>query len=275
MLKHIQPLLNALTMGKKSQSFLGAWWIAPVLKLTPKKYQRRCALFFLGISPHYFYRDADPEYQKLSLFDYLDREFRRNAVAREKICERILIPKLAGAQTVLDYGCGPGFLANAVSEHTSQVYAVDLSSGVLECARILNGKPNITFLDVGQLNEIKDNTIDLVYSFAVFQHVTDEILEGILSAMIKKLKKGGKLVFHIVLDDDNWLREQDWSRDLSLKGRLKMKYGLNCFAREEKKVKDMLESLGYTSIAIRSLKDLCLDNFDDICTQHLICAICP
>ena len=35
----------------------------------------------------------------------------------------------------------------------------------------------------------------------------------------------------------------------------------------------MLEAAGYTSIVIQPMKELCPEKFDDVCAQHLICAI--
>jgi hypothetical protein len=55
-------------------------------------------------------------------------------------------------------------------------------------------------------------------------------------------------------------------------GRLKLKYGLNCFTRSERRVRDMLEKAGFESIVVRSIRDMCPEPFDDVCAQHLVCA---
>lgn len=273
MRKALDIIINFLTLGKEDQSFLDANWIARLLKWCPKKYKRELALTVLSWSPHYFYRKSNPEYVRLSHSEFVKKEFERNLSTREKLCSCVLSPHLKSAQTVMDYGCGPGFLAKIVSRRTHAVYGVDLSRGVLECARTINGSTNITFLHTSQLEEIKDDSIDLVYSFAVIQHVTDYVFVRILDAMSRKLKKGGKLLIHIVLDGDVWKTEQDWKRDTSLKGRLKLKCGLNFFKRDENDVRSMLESAHYTSIVIQSMRELCPEKFDDVCDQHLVCAV--
>lgn len=273
MRKYLNIIMNVLTLGNEGQSFLGAKWIETVLKLAPEKYKRQLALTALSWSPHYFYCGINAEYEHLSHADFTEREFERNKSTREKLCSSVLLPHLNNAQVVLDYGCGPGFLANSVAKNVHTVYAIDLSRGALECGRILNGSSNISFLHVTQLSEIEDCSMDIVYSFAVIQHVTDAIFKEILVTMRNKLKQGGKLIIHIVLEGDNWKMERDWKQDTSLRGRLKLKYGLNCFKRNEDDVRGMLESVGYTSITIQPMQELCPENFDDVCTQHLIYAV--
>jgi 2-polyprenyl-3-methyl-5-hydroxy-6-metoxy-1,4-benzoquinol methylase len=273
MRKYLNVIMNILTLGNEDQSFLGARWIEKLLKRAPEKYKRRLALTALSWSPHYFFRNSSPEYLHLSHPEFTEKEFERNRLGRGKLCSQVLLSHLNNTQVVLDYGCGPGFLANSVSKHVRTLYAVDLSRGVLECARILNSSPNSTFIHTTQLREIEEGSIDLIYSFAVIQHVTDAIFKMILATMYEKLKKGGKLIIHVVIDEENWRMEQDWRRDMTVKGRLKWKYGLNCFKRNEEDVKGMLVSAGFTSIVLQPMQELCPERFDDVCTQHLIRAV--
>ena len=265
--------MRALTLGREGQSFVGARWVDRLLRFAPEKHQRRLALAVLSWSPHYFYRDTTPGSPQLSEREFTEREFARNKSTREKIASLILEPHLNSAQVALDYGCGPGFLTNSVSRRVRAVYGIDLSRGVLACARILNGGPNVTFLHTTQMDEVPDRSIDIVYSFAVIQHLTDAVFVSVLALLHQKLKPGGKLVVHVVLDGDSWRMEQDWRQDTSLKGRVKWKYGLNCFKRNEEDFRTMLAAAGFASIAIQPIADLCGEKFDDICTQHLVSAV--
>lgn len=259
--------------GSDNQSFIGATWVVILLKATPKKFKRFVALSVLSWSPHYFYRDANEEYDQLPFKDFIEEEAKRNKESREKIVNQILAPYLSSDLTVLDYGCGPGFLANAVSPHVEQLFAVDVSKGVLECARTLNGQENTTYLHISQLDRIKPGSIDLVYSFAVIQHVTDEIFRGILDVCSKVLKENGKIVFHVVLDHQEWQKEEEWLADNSLEGKLKRKYALNCFARDEESILQMLKDYGFSSISLQPVESICSEDFDDICKQHLVTAL--
>jgi 2-polyprenyl-3-methyl-5-hydroxy-6-metoxy-1,4-benzoquinol methylase len=268
---YLDFFVNILTLGNEGQSFLGARWVEGLLKITPEKYRRQIALTVLSWSPHYFYRTPDSAH--LSHTEFTAREFARNQSSREKLCAAVLLPDLQSSQVVLDYGCGTGCLAGSVSRHVRSVYGVDLSSGVVACARILHTASNITFLQTTQLGRIEDGSVDLVYSFAVVQHVTDAVFRQILTALFDKLKSGGKLLIQIVLDEDHWRSEQDWKQDESLKGRLKWKYALNSFKRKEEDVRDLLETAGFKSVVIQPMRDLCPENFDDVCTQHLVRAV--
>ena len=264
-------IVSGLTLGKENQSFLGAAWIKGLLKVVPEKYRRQMALTVLSWSPHYFYRT--PESAHLSHREFIAKEFERNRSTREKLCAAVLLPHLQGTQVVLDYGCGAGFLAISVSRHVRTVYAVDLSRGALECGRILNAAPNIEFLPTTELQKITDGSVDLVYSFAVIQHVADEVFRQILTAMFAKLKTGGKVLIQVVLDEEHWKTEQDWKDDESLRGRVKLKYALNAFKRTEEDVRALLAAAGFRSIVFSPMQEFCPEKFDDVCTLDLVTAV--
>ena len=173
---------------------------------------------------------------------------------------------------VLDYGCGPGFLVRYIAGHAQTVYGVDISRGALACARVLNGAPNASFVHTADLADIGDATIDVAVSVAVAQHLTDAVLERVLDTVHRKLKPSGRILLHIALDADGGRTEEEWRRDVTLAGRLKLKYGLNCFTRSEPQVRNMLEAAGFGSIEVRSMRVICPEPFDDVCTQHLVCA---
>jgi SAM-dependent methyltransferase len=260
------------TQGDRSQTFIGAKWIGWLLRACPARWQHGLALRVLAWSPHYFYRDINEEYQSISYSDFLQREFRRNQKSRQKIRDQILKPFLSDRLTALDYGCGPGFLAAAVAEKVAKVTAVDVSLGVIECARVINSAENLQYLQTGELSTIEDGCIDLAYSFAVIQHVTDVIFRLILSNAHRTLKPGGKLVLHVVLEEDGWKAQSDWEADSSLKGKIKLEYGLNCFSRSKHQVLNLVGEAGYSDMDITPISKLCTDDFDDICTQHLLTA---
>ena len=262
--------LTALTLGRADQSFLDAGWVAALLRRAPSRSRRRLALLVLNLSPHYFYRE--PADAGLSHADFTEREFERNRTTRERLGELLLLPYLKAHHVVLDYGCGPGFLARYVAGVARTVYGVDISRGVLECASIINSAPNITFVHSDDMAAIGDSTVDLAYSVAVAQHLTDAALARAFDALGRKLKPGGRFLLHAVLDAKGWRTEEEWRRNVSLAGRLKLKYGLNCFTRSETHVRAMLQTAGFGSIVVIPMHTICPEPFDDVCTQHLVCA---
>jgi len=150
-----------------SQNFLGARWVERVVDGVPESVRERIALRFLALSPHYFY-DRD-----------LAAEARRNRRSRQIRADEVVVPHLAPDARVLDYGCGPGYLAAAVADQAAHVSAVDISRGVLACARVLNGRPNVTYQTPEQFRA-GGGLVDLAYSFAVVQHLRTAVLEQMM-----------------------------------------------------------------------------------------------
>ena len=273
--RYAAHLLKAfLTLGKEPQSFLGAKWITFLLRICPRSKKRALALRILALSPHYFYKDIDPEYSKLSFSEFLEAEYNRNRVTREKIYSFILRPYLDKCFRVLDYGCGPGFLAKTVSANVQKVYAVDISKGVLECAKVINSAENIEYLlaDSNGLSCIPDRSLDVVYSIAVIQHVTNDIFENILKICSEKLRPGGKMVFQVQIEHPKWKTEEECRANTSLLGKVKLRYALHCFSKTSRYFHETLPKYGFDILALESIERLCDEKFDDVCSQHLLTA---
>ena len=274
----MNKILNLLkwgaTLGKEPQNFLGASWIQSFLKRVPSSKKRIWALRILSLSPHYFINPDQPEFKGLSNDEYLEKAFQIATDSRRKINDHILNPYLKPDDAVLDYGCGPGFLAKAVSTHVRSVHALDISSGVLACSQILNAAPNIEYITAAEngLKTIADESIDVIYSFAVAQHLTDEILDSVLENCRKKLKPNGLLFLHIQLQQQGWRTEDDWKSDQSVQGKIKYRYGLHCFWRTEEKYLEMVANHGFGDAKIKPVKNLIVEDFDDIYHQHLLTA---
>jgi len=267
----------AVGRGSDSQNFLGARWVTAVLKIAPASLRRRLALKILALSPHYFLNADDPKYAGYSSAEYLEDAFQCCRSSREKLYDQVLAPYILPTDTVLDYGCGPGFLSRVLARNAARVYAADISSGALESARILNNSGNIDYLlvtDAG-LTAITDGTIDAVVSIAMVQHISDEILNRVLKNCNQKLRPGGRLIVHVPLLDELWRTENEWRADTTLKGKLKLKYGLHCFGRSAESIISMFENHGFRDVELRPIADIADEDFDDVCSQHLLTARKP
>jgi SAM-dependent methyltransferase len=242
-----------------SQNFLGARWVERVIDSSPAQVRERVALRFLSLSPHYFY---DPDIQG---------EEARNRQSRQILADELIAPYLASRTRVLDYGCGPGYLAAAVAEKAAHVDAVDISRGVLACARVLNARPNITYQTPAELagNELAD----VAYSFAVVQHLRMETLEQVLSLLAGAVRPGAALLLHFAVPNQVWRTEAQWRSDTSLTGRTKLRYGLNCFGRSAAEMADLVARNGFTDVTIRRLSgSVTVPCDDDVQDQHLLTA---
>jgi SAM-dependent methyltransferase len=244
-----------------SQNFLGARWVERAVESSPGAVRERVAMRFLSLSPHYYY-DRD-----------LEQEHKRNRRTRQLLADQIIAPYLPRRSRVLDYGCGPGYLAAAVADQAAHVTAVDISRGVLACARVLNGRPNITYATPGEL-WAADELVDLAYSFAVVQHLRTETLEQVLSLMSRALRPGGMLLIHFAVPDPvQWRTEEHWRDTASLASRAKLRYALNCFGRSPEQMSGLAGRHGFTDMAVRPLAGtITIPGDDDIPHQHLLTA---
>jgi SAM-dependent methyltransferase len=264
-----------LILGKEPQNFLGAGWIPAFLDRVPDRKKRKWALRILGLSPHYFFDRDNPKYAGMTSDEFLETSFEINSESRVEIYEKVLKKHFRPDFTVLEYGCGPGFVAKAVSPYVNKVFACDISVGALACAGIVNKGENIEYIlaDENGLSAIEDSSLDSVYSFAVIQHLTDEVFEIVLDNCRQKLKNGATIVFHIQLQDGVWKTEEEWRSDESVTGKLKYKYGLHCFGRTRELHQKLVEKHGFANVEFESLKDLGNHNSSDEDSQYLMTAV--
>jgi len=188
------------------------------------------------------------------------------------ICDQLLLRFIKPGDEVLDIGCGPGFLAQAVARHVKTVSACDISPGVLECARIINAADNISYIYSGDhgFARIGDLSLDLVYSIAVIQHLREEVIGYLFGVASKKLKSGGLCLFQVQLEDSQWKEESEQAGDQTVAGRLRLKYGLNFFPRSESFFREIASHSGLALVETHSLSDYFASPFDDIYYQKLL-----
>jgi SAM-dependent methyltransferase len=252
-------LISRATWGG-SQNFLGARWVERVVANMPETSRERVALRFLSLSPHYFY-DGD-----------LAAEAARNRQSRTLLADELIAPRLTPGARVLDYGCGPGYLAAAVARQAGEVHAVDISRGVLACARVLNNRPNITY-QTPQNFLASGHRVDLAYSFAVVQHLRTSALTTAFDLLAGAVRPGGQLLLHFAVTGEHGYRtETQWLSDGSLTGRAKLRYGLNCFGRTAAEMANLAVRSGFTEAVARPLSGLVTIPGDDIPDQHLLTA---
>jgi 2-polyprenyl-3-methyl-5-hydroxy-6-metoxy-1,4-benzoquinol methylase len=243
-----------------SQNFLGARWVERFVNNCPAHVRERVVLRFISLSPHYFYDDD------------LRGEDARNRQSRRILADEIIAPYLTSRERVLDYGCGPGYLAAAVADKAAHVDAVDISRGVLACARVLNARPNITYQTPGEFSS-GNAQVDVAYSFAVVQHLRTETLQEVLSLLAGRVRCGGALLLHFAVPDPvRWRTEAEWRADPSLTARAKLRYGLNCFGRSVAEMADLATHSGFADVKIRPLSETLSVPGEDIADQHLLTA---
>jgi SAM-dependent methyltransferase len=253
----LRSVAAAATSGG-SQNFLGAAWVEGLLGRTPPARRESVALFLLSLSPHYFYasdRRAEAE---------------RNRVSRQGLVRDIVLPYLSPTTVALDFGCGPGYMAAAVAPHVAHVEAVDVSPGVLACARVLNGAPTIVYETTDEAAG-RDDKVDVAYSFAVVQHLSDETCRSVLTTLHRRLRDAGRLLVHSPVPDAKWRTEEAWRSDQSLRGRARLRFGLNCFGRDGDHLCRLAADAGFRDLAFAPLAGV-TDADPDIASEYLLTA---
>ena len=263
------------TLGGGEQNFLGARWVTTLLKLSPSSRRRQYALKLLSLSPHYFIDRDDPSNAGLTESEYFEAAFAQCRDSREKIYDQMVSSEIKKSDVVIDYGCGPGFLARVLARNARSVYAFDISAGALACARVLNNEENLTYLtaDDAGLAKVENGGVDVVVSIAMVQHLSTAVYNAVMGNIAAKLKPGGKLILHVQLPDAVWRTEEQWRSDKSVAGRIKYRYGLHCFARSEAEHRQVVEDHGFTDVQIVPVASLVDERFDDVCEQHLLTAV--
>ncbi|MEZ5352732.1 MAG: methyltransferase domain-containing protein [Bryobacteraceae bacterium] len=110
---------------------------------------------------------------------------------------RRLAPGPVRARRALEIGCGPGRLMRPLSRHFGEIHGVDISDLMIERARKnLAGIPHAHphHAPDSDLSAFADASFDLVYSYAVFQHIPSrEVVMGYLREAVRVMKPGAIL----------------------------------------------------------------------------------
>ena len=258
--------LRFVVASSKDHAFLDRAWVPHLLRLCPRNQRRQLALHLLALSPHYWIYQWTNKYPaRFSRNDVLEHEYQRNADSRRQLCDLVLRQFLRPEMAVLDFGCGPGFLARWASEYVAHIVASDVSRGVVACAGELNSAPNLDYVTngVSDLRNVQNSSIDLAYSFAVFQHLHKEQTRAFLNEFARVLKPGGQGVCHTILKDVSQAKEygpQGWVEQRVM---LRMVY----YTHDE--WHQMLGEAGLENVEIKDVSNYA-DIDDDIGGEQLV-----
>ena len=128
-------------------------------------------------------------------------------------------PAIGPDDVVLDVGCGVGRLTRVAAERARRVHALDVSAEMVERARAnLSDLDNIE-LHVGDgtsLRPLEDDSVDVVVSLVVFQHLPDpEVTYGYVREIGRVLRPGGWAAFQV--SDDPAIHAMEHPRPSALR----------------------------------------------------------
>jgi 2-polyprenyl-3-methyl-5-hydroxy-6-metoxy-1,4-benzoquinol methylase len=112
--------------------------------------------------------------------------------------DRVGLPVARGS--ALDFGCGVGRLARALSAHFAHVAGVDIAPSMIAKAEALNADRSNCEWRVNaasDLHAFADGTFDLIYSNIVLQHMRPTFALAYLREFVRLAKPGGAIVFQL------------------------------------------------------------------------------
>jgi ubiquinone/menaquinone biosynthesis C-methylase UbiE len=161
-----------------------------------------------------------------STYDVLAEEYARRIYdeLQHKPFDRQLLDRFAASLgeegLVCDLGCGPGQVARYLHDRRLRVCGMDVSEGMLACARRLN--PGIEFAhgDMRALPVPNDSWAGITAFYAIVNLPENEVAQSIRE-MQRVLAPGGKLLlsFHIG-EDDLHVEENVWGSGIPLEATL-------------------------------------------------------
>ncbi len=99
------------------------------------------------------------------------------------------------AWRALEIGCGPGRLMKPLSPHFGEIHGVDVSDEMIRIARErLRDIPHahVHATNGSSLNRFADQSFEIVYSYAVFQHIPSRsVVLEYMREIVRVLKPGG------------------------------------------------------------------------------------
>ena len=109
------------------------------------------------------------------------------------------IKKYLPAESVLEIGAGHGRWSEYLLRYCDQLHLNDISNNCLNyCRQRFVQNDNVSFYKTegAKLTEIKDNSIDFVFSFDSLVHADLGVIESYIAEINRVLKKGGHAFIH-------------------------------------------------------------------------------
>lgn len=98
-------------------------------------------------------------------------------------------------ELIIDYGCGTGRLAIPFSKYSAKVIGLDISEGMLTEARKNTQTFEIKNVEYRLVTDdglsVLPETVDMIHSFIVFQHIPRIRGEKIFQSLLNRLSPGG------------------------------------------------------------------------------------
>ncbi|MCB9030523.1 MAG: class I SAM-dependent methyltransferase [Deltaproteobacteria bacterium] len=129
----------------------------------------------------------------------------------EYLTEGLALAEFKG-KCALEIGCGVGRLLQQSKNIFESVIAVDISNNAINKAhQLLSDTSNVYFIknDGYQLEDVSDNSVDFVYSFATLSHISSRMFAGYLMEICRVIKENGICRLQLYLGTESETVEAD------------------------------------------------------------------
>lgn len=192
--------------------------------------------------------------------EYYDEEYfkwqQKMGMFGAKIKVGMFQPHIRSDMTVVEFGSGGGYLLQQI--HAKEKIGIEINETAREAAKAIGIK------SVKNISDISDNYADVIISTSVLEHTENPL--GILRQLHRKLKEGGKIVFHV----PNESCDTEYTRS-EVNNHL---YTWNCL-----NLGNLFKAAGYFVYSVQKVQEVWPENFIEISREvsselfESICAI--
>jgi len=152
-------------------------------------------------------------------YDRLAAEYskRIGGELEQKPMEREMLARFAAEVPgrICDLGCGPGHVARYLHENGADTFGIDLSSGMVEQARLNN--PGIPF-EQGDMRALTldDDSLGGIVALYSIIHISREDVTAVLRELRRVLQPGGRLLVGFHKGTEVLHRDEIWDQPVTL-----------------------------------------------------------
>ncbi|HEY2196027.1 MAG TPA: class I SAM-dependent methyltransferase [Actinomycetospora sp.] len=156
-----------------------------------------------------------------------------------------------GRGRALDFGCGAGRLSHGLaSVGFGEVLGCDISPTMLDKAREIVPDPACRFVQVtgSDLAAVESNSVDLVYSCRVLQHMPPDLAHGYVREFWRVARPGAVVVFQMPTEPSSSVAGRVLGALPTPVARM-LRRGMEMHGTPESRVRELVESVGARVVA--------------------------
>lgn len=134
-------------------------------------------------------------------YHHNEQEYNASGIMSAGDLMNIVCPLFKSAvaeKEVLEIGCGNGRVTQYLADVFKHIVGIDCSESMVEKAAERVNKTNVSFMNNdGSSIPLPASSIDIVYTFIVFQHCNAETIHSYFNEVHRVLRDGGYFIFQL------------------------------------------------------------------------------